>query len=54
VLIDGLSKKNKQEVIGRTDSDKQVVIKAGSARIGDFVNVDIIDAAGVSLFGIIH
>ncbi len=54
VLIDGLSKKNKQEVIGRTDSNKQVVIKAGSAQIGDFVNVEIIDAAGVSLFGIIH
>jgi len=54
VLIDGYSKKNKQEVIGRTDSNKQVVIKAGSAQIGDFVNVDIIDAAGVSLFGMIH
>jgi len=54
VLIDGLSKKNKQEVIGRTDSNKQVVIKAGSAQIGDLIRVDIIDAAGVSLFGRIH
>lgn len=54
VFIEDFSKKNKQEMIGRTDSNQQVVIKAGETRIGEFVKVEIIDAAGVSLFGIIH
>ncbi|MCD6440491.1 MAG: tRNA (N6-isopentenyl adenosine(37)-C2)-methylthiotransferase MiaB [Candidatus Marinimicrobia bacterium] len=51
VLIDGLSKKSSGEKIGRTDTNKLVILKTGSARIGEMVKVLIYDAAGVSLFG---
>ncbi len=51
VLIDGISKKDSNEKIGRTDPNKMVILKEGDADIGNIVNVHIIDAAGVSLFG---
>ncbi len=51
VLIDGNSKKDKNEKIGRTDSNKLVILKDGAAEIGDVIDVLIVEAAGVSLFG---
>jgi len=51
VLIDGCSKKNVDEKIGRTDSNKLVILKEGSADIGDLINILITGAPGVSLFG---
>ncbi len=51
ILIDGASKKNPSEMIGRTDTNKIVVIKKGQPRIGEFYQVKITEAAGVSLFG---
>lgn len=54
VLIDGTSKKDSAEKIGRTDSNKLVILKAGSAEIGEIVDVFISGTAGVSLFGKIH
>ena len=50
VLIDGTSKKNPDEMIGRTESNKIVVIKEGHPKIGEFCNVQIEKAMGVSLF----
>ena len=54
VLIDGSSKKDINEKIGRTDSNKLVILKEGRADIGDFIDILITGAAGVSLFGKIH
>ncbi len=51
VLIEGASKKNPEEPLGRTATNKLVVIKNGSAGLGDIVTVEIKAAAGVSLFG---
>lgn len=51
VLVEGTSKKDKNEKIGRTESDKLVIIKAGQGRIGKFAKVKITGTAGVSLFG---
>lgn len=51
VLVDGISKKDSNEKIGRTDTNKLVILKEGDADIGNIVNIRIIDAAGVSLFG---
>jgi tRNA-2-methylthio-N6-dimethylallyladenosine synthase len=51
VLVDGVSKKAESEKIGRTDSNKLVILKDGMAAIGDMVRVQIREAAGVSLFG---
>jgi tRNA-2-methylthio-N6-dimethylallyladenosine synthase len=51
ILIDGVSKKKRSEVCGRTDSNK-VVNAAGCADlIGKFVNVKIYDAGKYSLHG---
>ena len=44
-------KKNPDEMIGRTESNKIVVIKEGHPKIGEFCNVQIEKAMGVSLFG---
>jgi len=51
VFIEGESKKNKEEKIGRTESNKTVVIKKGNPQIGMYVPVKITDFAGISLFG---
>ncbi|MFH1212969.1 MAG: tRNA (N6-isopentenyl adenosine(37)-C2)-methylthiotransferase MiaB [Candidatus Neomarinimicrobiota bacterium] len=51
ILIDGVSKKNPAEMIGRTDTNKIVVLKEGHASIGEFCTVRIEKAIGVSLFG---
>ncbi len=51
VFIEGNSKKDKNEQIGRTETNKTVIIKKGNPGIGTFVPVKIIDFAGVSLFG---
>jgi len=54
VLIDGHSKKNPNEKIGRTDSNKLVILKEDHADIGDFIDILITGTAGVSLFGKIN
>ncbi len=51
IFVEGESKKNKYEKIGRTESNKIVVIKKGNPEIGTYVRVNIFDSAGVSLFG---
>jgi tRNA-2-methylthio-N6-dimethylallyladenosine synthase len=51
ILIDGTSRKNPEEMIGRTDTNKIVVLKKGHPPIGDLCNVRIEKAIGVSLFG---
>ena len=51
ILIDGCSKKNADEKIGRTDSNKLVILKEGNADIGDLIDILITGAPGVSLFG---
>ncbi|MBN2280843.1 MAG: tRNA (N6-isopentenyl adenosine(37)-C2)-methylthiotransferase MiaB [Candidatus Marinimicrobia bacterium] len=52
VFVEGESKKNPSEKIGRTDSNKIVVIKQGNPEIGHYIPVKITDIAGVSMFGI--
>ena len=51
VLVEGTSKKDENEKIGRTESGKLVIIKAGQGKIGEFTDVKITGTAGVSLFG---
>lgn len=51
VLIEGTSKKREDELVGRTESDKLVILKAGQGNIGEFMDVKITGTAGVSLFG---
>jgi len=51
ILIDGISKKNPTEMVGRTDTNKIVVLKKGHPQIGEICQVKIEKAMGVSLFG---
>jgi tRNA-2-methylthio-N6-dimethylallyladenosine synthase len=51
VLVDGTSKKNPKEKMGRTDTNKVVIIKEGDPEIGEIVKVKINGIGANSLFG---
>lgn len=46
VLIEGLSRRRKTEVLGRTQRDEMVVFPAPASRIGDFARVRILSLSG--------
>ena len=51
VLVEGVSKRSKEQLFGRTEQNKVVVFDRGTHRIGDFVNVRITDASSATLKG---
>ncbi len=51
VFIESESKKQSSEKLGRTATNKTVIIKEGNPETGSYVPVTIKDFAGVSLFG---
>jgi tRNA-2-methylthio-N6-dimethylallyladenosine synthase len=51
VLVEGSSKKNSNQLSGRTDSNKFVVFEKGNAAIGDYVKVKIIKNTSGTLIG---
>ncbi len=51
VLVEKNSKKSKKHWAGRTDNNKWVLFPKEKTQIGDFVNIRIVDARGISLFG---
>ena len=51
VLIDGVSKKSKNEFSGRTSQNKVVVFPSNGHKIGDYVNVNIEDCTSATLKG---
>jgi len=51
VLVEGISKKSKEEYYGRTSQNKVVVFPKGDAKIGDFVNVKIKGFTSATLMG---
>ena len=51
VLVEGVSKRSKEQFFGRTEQNKVVVFDRGTHRIGDFVNVRITDASSATLKG---
>jgi len=51
VLIEKESKKSKDHYIGRTDSNRLVVLPKNGNKPGDFLDAVITDAAGITLFG---
>ncbi len=50
VLVEGVSKRNIKEWIGRTSQNKSVVFPKGDFKVGDSVNVTITDATSATLF----
>jgi tRNA-2-methylthio-N6-dimethylallyladenosine synthase len=51
VLIEGFSKRSKEDLFGRTAQNKVVVFKKGERRIGQTVRVKIVNATSATLLG---
>lgn len=51
VLVDGFSKRSREQLCGRTEQNKTVVFERGNHRIGDFVKVTILEASSATLIG---
>ncbi len=51
VLIEGTSKKNENELQGRTDQNKVVIFEKGNLKKGDYVFVNITSCTAGTLFG---
>ena len=51
VLVEGFSKRSREQLVGRTEQNRVVVFDRGSHRIGDFVNVRITEASSATLKG---
>ena len=51
VLVEGVSKRSREQLFGRTSQNKVVVFPRGNHRIGDFVNVRVIDSSSATLIG---
>ena len=51
VLVEGVSKRSKEQLFGRTQQNKVVVFDRGNHRIGDFVQVRITDSSSATLKG---
>jgi len=52
VLVEGVSKRSKEQLFGRTGQNKVVVFDRGIHHIGDFVKVRILDSSSATLKGI--
>ncbi len=52
VLAEGVSKRSKEQLFGRTEQNKVVVFDRGTNRIGDFVKVRITEASSATLKGV--
>jgi tRNA-2-methylthio-N6-dimethylallyladenosine synthase len=51
VLIEGVSKRSKEQLFGRTEQNKVVVFDRGEHRIGQYVRVRITEASSATLKG---
>ena len=51
ILVEGVSKRSRQQLFGRTQQNKVVVFDRGNHHIGDFVKVRITDASSATLQG---
>ena len=51
VLVEGTSKRNKEELFGRTSQNKVMVFPRGASKPGDFIRVRATDASSATLRG---
>lgn len=51
VLVEGVSKRSREQLVGKTEQNKVVVFNKGNHKIGDFVNVKITEASSATLKG---
>lgn len=51
VLVEGVSKRSREQLFGRTEQNRVVVFDRGTHKIGDFVNVKITESSSATLKG---
>ena len=51
VLVEGISKRSKEQFVGRTQQNKTMVFPRGNHRIGDIVKVKVLEASSATLIG---
>ena len=51
VLVEGFSKRSREQLFGRTSQNKVVIFNKENHRVGDLVTVRITDASAATLFG---
>ena len=51
VLVEGVSKRSKEHLFGRTQQNKVVVFPRGGHKIGDFVKVKVLSVTSATLIG---
>jgi tRNA-2-methylthio-N6-dimethylallyladenosine synthase len=51
VMVEGVSKRSKEQLFGRTQQNKVVVFNRGNHHIGDFVNVRVTASSSATLIG---
>jgi len=51
VLVEGTSKRSREQLVGRTEQNRVVVFNRGTHHIGDFVQVKITEASSATLKG---
>ncbi|MDR1763295.1 MAG: tRNA (N6-isopentenyl adenosine(37)-C2)-methylthiotransferase MiaB [Dysgonamonadaceae bacterium] len=51
VLVEGFSKRSREQLFGRNSQNKVVIFDRGQHRIGEFVKLKITDATAATLFG---
>lgn len=51
VLIEGVSKRSKEQFVGRTQQNKTMVFPRGNYRIGDIVKVKVLEVSSATLIG---
>jgi tRNA-2-methylthio-N6-dimethylallyladenosine synthase len=51
VLLEGFSKRSREQLMGRTEQNKAVVVNKGSLHIGETVRVQITDSTSATLLG---
>ena len=51
VIVEGFSKRSREQLFGRTSQNKVVIFNKENRRVGDRVNITITDASAATLFG---
>lgn len=51
VLVEGVSKRSKEQFVGRNEQNKTLVFPRGDYRVGDTVKVRVIDSSSATLIG---
>lgn len=49
VLVEGVAKRSKEQMVGRTSQNKTAVFARGNAHVGDTVTVEVVDATSATL-----